>query len=81
MDDVSNVVGSNIAHFRAKRQWRQKDLAAAIGVEALTISRYETGAYKPSIDRLYQIAAALGCGVDDLIAAPRPHFEEAEAVA
>lgn len=45
----------------------QKDLAEKVGSDAKQICRYETGAYKPSIDTLKNLADALDVTTDFLL--------------
>ena len=44
---------------RLKRGLTQADLAKKIGTKQSAISRFESGAYNPTIDFLYKIADAL----------------------
>jgi transcriptional regulator with XRE-family HTH domain len=52
-------IGSNIKIARTALALTQGQLAEKLGVENVTISRIETGAQMPSIDRLDEIARAL----------------------
>jgi len=52
-------VGQNIKTARNRNGITQAQLAEIIGVEVETISRIETGAQLPSLDRLQEIATAL----------------------
>ena len=52
------------------RTGTQAELAAALGVHTLTISKWERGESAPSISRLCQLAEALGCTPNDLLRAP-----------
>ncbi|MDP3983748.1 MAG: helix-turn-helix transcriptional regulator, partial [Acidimicrobiia bacterium] len=45
----------------------QAELAEQVGVEPVSLSRWETGSRSPSITVLYGIAQALGVGVGDLV--------------
>jgi len=48
----------------------QKQLAAELGVEAITVSRWERGATSPSLPRLRRVAELTGTTVSDLVRAP-----------
>lgn len=60
-------LGERIAAARKAKQWKQKELAAAVHVEPTTVSRWETGAHTPDITMLGRIAEALGVTLRDLI--------------
>lgn len=51
---------------REKANITQKRLAEMLGVKAHTVSQWETNKRHPDIDRLPDIAAALGCTIDEL---------------
>ncbi len=46
----------------------QAEFAAIIGVDRSTVTKWERGSAYPSSDKLPEIAAALGCTIDDLFA-------------
>jgi transcriptional regulator with XRE-family HTH domain len=48
----------------------QKQLAAQVGVEAITVSRWERGVTTPSLPRLRRIAEITETTVSDLVRAP-----------
>jgi transcriptional regulator with XRE-family HTH domain len=52
---------------REGRNLSQQDLASRLGVAPNTVSRWETGIYKPKLDDLDRIAAALDLDVSQLI--------------
>lgn len=66
MSDVHKALGLAIAQARKAKGWKQKHLAAALGVEPVTISRWETGANGPPLARLGEIAAVLDVTASDL---------------
>jgi transcriptional regulator with XRE-family HTH domain len=56
--------------LRARRELKnisQQELAQRLGVAPNTVSRWETGTYKPRLDDLERIAEVLELGVRDLI--------------
>lgn len=61
------LVGRRIKRIRRCRDITQEDLAFAIGTSAAFISNIECARKKPSLDKLYEIAAVLGVTVNDLI--------------
>lgn len=54
-----NVIGANIRNLRRQRGMTQAVLADNVGVNRLTISRYEKGVLRPSEKALNKIAWAL----------------------
>lgn len=57
--NVLQIVGSRIKALRVARGLTQAQLAEITGYEPLTISRFERGAYGPSLEALYSIGNAL----------------------
>src|SRR5437870_2511544 len=53
-------VGDRIREARAHRGWKQKELAAEVEVEPITVSRWERGATTPDLDVLRLVADATG---------------------
>jgi transcriptional regulator with XRE-family HTH domain len=66
------ALGGRIRHLRQQRGLTQQALAAAVGVEAETVSRVETGAVAMSIANLALVSAALECTLSDLFAVAAP---------
>ena len=60
-------VGRRVAQSRKDRGFTQEQLAEAIGIEAVTLSRLETGHRALSLSTLASISAALGVGLGDLL--------------
>lgn len=52
-------LGQRIKQARDDKKWKQKELAAAVHVEPLTVSRWETGKHAPDVGMLQKIAVAL----------------------
>jgi len=65
--DLLRRIGANIASYRTAAGLTQAELAEQVGVEPVSLSRWETGSRSPSITVLYGIAQALGVGVGDLV--------------
>ena len=60
-------IGSNIKENREKNNITQKELANALGLEATTISKYESNKILPSIDILKKISGIFGISVDEIL--------------
>src|SRR5690348_13485823 len=64
--DLFQFVGSQIRTFRRSRdgaELLQSDLANALGVPQNTISRWESGTYRPQLDDLVRLSAFFGVPV------------------
>lgn len=64
-------LGSNISKLRKAKGLTQEQLAAAVGVSAPAVSKWESGSSCPDISLLCPLARVLGTNVDTLI-----QFEE-----
>ena len=60
-------IGQRVARARAARGYTQERLAEAIGIEPVTLSRWETGHRALSLSTLRAIAEALDIGLGDLL--------------
>lgn len=58
--------GRMLKELRRRRGLSQKELAEAIGVHYLQISKYETGSYFPTVGKVIEIAKVLQVGIDQL---------------
>lgn len=74
MEDATPAKPRDMRFGRRLRQLRveagfksQEALARALGVSVFTISRYEQGTSKPSLDGLYTLAALLGVEAAELL--------------
>jgi transcriptional regulator with XRE-family HTH domain len=61
-------IGRSIKKARAMQELTQAQLAEILGIESVTVSRIETGAQLPSIDRLDEVAKALQVSLTTLLA-------------
>src|SRR5881394_1056761 len=62
----SRAFGRRLQELRKRRGLRQKELAAAIEVHPLQISKYETGASFPTVGKVIVIARILQVSMDEL---------------
>ena len=56
---IKATLGGNIARARKARQWTQRELAEALGVDSQAISRWERGEVLPGPTRLAALATHL----------------------
>jgi transcriptional regulator with XRE-family HTH domain len=76
---LARRLGRNLAYYRKRAKLTQEQLAEAVQVETLTISRYETGAAIPSLVTLEALSILLRVSIADLLeeeAFPRSEGEE-----
>lgn len=60
-------LGANLSAERNRKRMTQKELADAIGVSDVIVSKWESGNGNPTISNLCQVANALGVSLDQLI--------------
>ena len=65
--DLLALIGRRIADARRARGMTQAALGEAIGIEPVTLSRYEAGARGPSISTIASVADVLGVNVGVLV--------------
>jgi len=64
---VDNRLGKRIKEMREYRNMSQSELAASMNVSKSTISDYENGEIKPSLDNFIKIACCLKCSANELL--------------
>jgi len=74
-------VGRNIKRARTQLGMTQGQLAETIDIDTVTLSRIETGAQLPSLDRLQHIAEVLQVPLPALVASESERTAFAEAMA
>jgi len=67
-----NALGAAVRNRRQFLGLSQEQLAERAGVERKSVSRVETGAYSPSIDRLWDICDALEVSLPVLLSLTGP---------
>ena len=70
------AVGDRIRDARKAADISQEELAHRIGAERRTVVRIELGITSPPLDRLFQIAAALGISPRELMPEELPSRDE-----
>ena len=74
------TLGEKISALRAARGMKQDELAAALGVSRQSVSKWETGASVPELDKLVQLAGLFGVTLDELAGLGPPSPEPPPAV-
>lgn len=60
-------VGNRLSALRKDKGMSQEGLAKASGISVNSIARYETGEVCMGLDAAFDITAALGCTLDQLV--------------
>jgi transcriptional regulator with XRE-family HTH domain len=68
--DESGGVGGRLRTARRSAGLTQKQLGEALGVESITVSRWERGVTTPSLPRLRRVAELTQTTVSDLVRSP-----------
>lgn len=61
------TVGQRIAAYRKKKGYSQEDLAAMMNVTRQSVSRWESDATLPDIDRLITLSTLLGISLEEML--------------
>ena len=61
------TLGQNIARLRAQKNLSQGDLADALEVSRQSVSKWETDASIPELDKLLRLAELFGVTLDELV--------------
>ncbi len=67
-------VGENILYWRRIKGIKQEELAKKIGISPGALSNIENGSSKPDIERIEDIAEALGVEVNHLLLHPKQFY-------
>ena len=70
--ELLRQVGKRVAQARKERGWTQEQLAENVGIEPVTMSRWETGDRALSISTLSAISGCLEVSLGDLLDTERP---------
>jgi len=78
MEPVDEIVAARIRHLRKQRNITQQSLARALGQSMQQIQKYESGANRISIGRLFALSRAMGVSIHyflDAISTDADFFE------
>ena len=70
-------LGTTISRLRAAKNLSQGELADALGVSRQSVSKWETDASIPELDKLVKLSALFGVTLDELVKGRPPQMEEA----
>lgn len=74
-------LGETILGLRTERGMSQEALAAALGVSRQSVSKWETDASVPELDKLVKLSALFGVSLDELVLGEKPEAEAAPGAA
>jgi transcriptional regulator with XRE-family HTH domain len=66
-DGANNTLGAKIRAARRTAGFSQAELAELMGVQQSSISQWERGHTRPSLEHLVPLATALGTSLDELL--------------
>jgi transcriptional regulator with XRE-family HTH domain len=70
-EPVSANLADNLVAIRGRRNWSQSQLAQRANIPRSTVANMESGGGNPSLSNLARVSAALGVGIEELVARPR----------
>lgn len=76
MATLMEQIATQIRELRRSRGLSQEALASQLGVATNTISRWETGTYRPSIEDLEQLSRFFGISIQDFFPGEKPNENE-----
>ena len=77
---METTLGKRIASLRHQKGLKQDDLAAALGVSAQAVSKWENDQTCPDISLLPKLAQLLGVSVDELLSGKKAELEQTAKV-
>ena len=69
-------LGTNISRLREEHHLSQGDLAEALDVSRQSVSKWETDASVPDLDKLVKLSQVFGVSLDQLVTGAAPSAEE-----
>lgn len=77
MTPLGDVIAANVRAERARRKWKQSDLADLLGWERASVGHLESGRRSVKASDLPALCRAFGISLDALIAGADPEDLEA----
>jgi len=72
MSEVKKQFGENLRQIRKSYGFSQEELAFASGIDRSYLGKIERGQVNLTIEKLYILAATIGCSPRELIPNPQP---------
>lgn len=70
------ILGEKIVRLRKQRAWSQEELASQLGISRQSVSKWESGASIPDLDKIISMSRLFGVSTDYLL---KEEIEEPEA--
>lgn len=81
-NELAKTIGRTIAQWRTAAEMTQEELAAALDIDPMTVSRFERGVTLPSLATLQHISDTFGVSMAQMLEdVPTPSTEDASAIA
>lgn len=61
------ILGEKIAQLRKQREWSQEELASQLGISRQSVSKWESGASIPDLDKVVRMSGLFGVSTDYLL--------------
>lgn len=61
------ILGEKIAYLRKQREWSQEELASRLGISRQSVSKWESGASIPDLDKVVRMSSLFGVSTDYLL--------------
>lgn len=61
------ILGEKIIHLRKQREWSQEELASQLGISRQSVSKWESGASIPDLDKIISMSCLFGVSTDYLL--------------
>lgn len=68
--NASSYFSENLIKLRKNLGYTQQQVAAKLGIDRTTYTKYETGVSEPSFEMLIRLSQLLGISLDELFGAP-----------
>ena len=65
-EELSKYIGKQIKFYRKKQNLSQIDLAEKLGIDRVSVTRYESGARRVNQDMLFKLSDILHISIDEL---------------
>ena len=61
------ILGEKIVQLRKQRGWSQEELASQLGISRQSVSKWESGASIPDLDKIIKMSSLFGVTTDYLL--------------
>lgn len=80
--ELAQAIGQTIARWRTAHDMTQEELAIALDIDPMTVSRFERGVTLPSLVTIQQLAEVFGVSMAQMLEdAPSPDSRDTQVIA